>query len=99
MFPSISPGFILRTIASRVGEAANVLNLGNIAVVFKESRFFATETNLSGCHCNTYWGGGWLMDQKEAAFWGGLTGPSADRGSPLVDARTFEDEGLWKIQK
>jgi len=35
-----------------------------------------------------------LMDQKEAAFWGGLNGPSPDGGSPLVDAGTFEDEGL-----
>jgi len=39
------------------------------------------------------------MDQKEAAFWGGLNGPSADGGCPLVDAGTFEDEGLWKIRK
>jgi len=34
------------------------------------------------------------MHQKEAAFWRGLNGPSADRGWPLVDAGTFEDEGL-----
>jgi len=34
------------------------------------------------------------MDQKEAVFFGGLNGPSADRGWPLVDAGTFEDEGL-----
>jgi len=39
------------------------------------------------------------MDQKEAAFWGGLNGPSADGGWPLVDTCTFEDEGLWKIRK
>ena len=38
------------------------------------------------------------MDQKEAAFWGDLNGSSADGGWPLVDAGTFEDEGLWKIQ-
>jgi len=45
-FHSISPGLILRTIGSWVGEAANVLTLGNIAVVFKGRRFFETETNL-----------------------------------------------------
>jgi len=39
------------------------------------------------------------MDPKEAAFWGGLSAPSADGGRPLVDAGTFEDEGLWKIRK
>jgi len=37
------------------------------------------------------------MDQKKAVFWGGLNGPSADAGWPLVDARTFADERLWKI--
>jgi len=37
------------------------------------------------------------MDQKEAAFLGCLNGPLADGGWPLVDAGTFEDEGLWKI--
>ena len=45
-FHSISLGFILRTIGSWVGEAANVLIPGNIAVVFKGRRFFETETNL-----------------------------------------------------
>jgi len=45
-FHSISPGFILRTIASWVGEAANVLTPGNIAVVFKGRQFFESETNL-----------------------------------------------------
>ena len=40
MFHSISPGFILRTIGSWVGEAANVLTLGNIAVVFNRSDFW-----------------------------------------------------------
>jgi len=39
------------------------------------------------------------MDQKEAAVWGSLDGPSADGGWPLVDACTVEDEGLWKIRK
>jgi len=39
------------------------------------------------------------MDQKEAAFWGCLNSPSADGGWPLVDASTFEHEGLWKIRK
>jgi len=39
------------------------------------------------------------MDQKEDAFWGGLNGPSVDRGWLVVDAGTFEDEGLWKIRK
>jgi len=39
------------------------------------------------------------MDQKEAAFWGDLNGPSADGGWPLVDAGTFEGEGLCKIRK
>jgi len=39
------------------------------------------------------------MHQKEAAFRGGLNGPSADGGWPLVDAGTFGDEGLWKIRK
>jgi len=45
-FHNISPGFILRTIGSWVGEAANVLTPGNITVVFKGRRFFETETNL-----------------------------------------------------
>jgi len=45
-FHSISPGFILRTIGSWVGEAANVLTPGNIAVVLKGRGFFETETNL-----------------------------------------------------
>jgi len=45
-FDSISPGFILRTIGSWVGEAANVLTPGNIAIVFKGRQFFETETNL-----------------------------------------------------
>jgi len=45
-FHSISPGFILRTIGSWVGEAANVLAPGNLAVDFKGHQFFATETNL-----------------------------------------------------
>jgi len=39
------------------------------------------------------------MDQNEAVCLGGLKGPSADGGWPLVDAGTFEDEGLWKIRK
>ena len=39
------------------------------------------------------------MDQKEAVWLGGLNGPSADEGWPLVDAGTCEDEGLWKIRK
>jgi len=39
------------------------------------------------------------MDYKEVAFWGGLNGPSADGGWPLVDASTIEDQGLWKIRK
>ena len=39
------------------------------------------------------------MDQKEAASCGGLKGPSADGGWPLVDAGTFEEEGLWKTRK
>jgi len=38
-FHSISPGFIVRTIGSWVGEAANVLTPGNIAVAFKGRRF------------------------------------------------------------
>jgi len=37
------------------------------------------------------------MDQKVTVFVEGLNGPSADGGWPLVDAGTFEDEGLWKI--
>jgi len=39
-FHSISPGFILGTIGSCVGEAANVRTPGNIAIVFKGRRFF-----------------------------------------------------------
>jgi len=39
------------------------------------------------------------MDQKEADFCGGLNGPSADGGWPLVDTGTFEYKGLWKIRK
>jgi len=39
------------------------------------------------------------MDQKEAVFLWGLNGPLADGEWPLVDAGTFEDEGLWKIRK
>ena len=38
------------------------------------------------------------MDQIKAIFLFFLNGPSVDRGWPLVDAGTFEDEGLWKIQ-
>jgi len=45
-FNSISPGFILWTIGSWVGEAANILTPGNIAVVFKGRQFFESETNL-----------------------------------------------------
>jgi len=45
-FHTISPGFILQTIGSWVGQAANVLTPGTIAVVFKGRRFFETETNL-----------------------------------------------------
>jgi len=45
-FNSISPGFILRTIGSSVGEGANVPTPGNIGVDFKGRRFFQTETNL-----------------------------------------------------
>jgi len=45
-FDSISTGFILRIIVSWMGEAANVLIPGNIAVAFKGRRFFETETNL-----------------------------------------------------
>jgi len=45
-FHSISPGFILRTICSWVGEAANVLTPGNMAFLFKGRRFFESETNL-----------------------------------------------------
>jgi len=82
-----------------VGEAANVLIPGNIVVVFKGRRFFDSETTLCGCECNSDRGGGWLIDEKEAAFWGSLNGPSADGGWRLVDAGTFEDEGLWKIRK
>jgi len=37
------------------------------------------------------------MDQKKAVFLGVLNGPSADGGWPIVDAGTFEDEGLLKI--
>jgi len=45
-FHSISPGFILRTIGPWVGETANMLTPGNIAVVFKGNQFFESETNL-----------------------------------------------------
>jgi len=45
-FHSISPNFILRTIGWWVGEAANMLTPGNIAVVFNGRQFFKTETNL-----------------------------------------------------
>jgi len=45
-FYSISPGFILRTIGSSVGEAANVLTPGNIAIVFKGWQFFESETKV-----------------------------------------------------
>jgi len=45
-FHSIPPDFILRTIGSWVGEAANMLTPGNRAVVFKGRRFSETETNL-----------------------------------------------------
>jgi len=34
------------------------------------------------------------MDQIEAVFLGDLNSPSVDGGWPLVDAGTFEDEGL-----
>jgi len=74
-----------------------VLTAGNIAVVFKGRLFFESETTLSGCHYNSDRGGGWLIDQKEAVLLGGLNAPSADGGWPLVNAGTFEDEGLWKI--
>jgi len=57
-FHSILPGFILLTIGSWVGEAANVLTPVNIAGVFKGPRFFKSEANLLGCHGNTG-GGGW----------------------------------------
>jgi len=45
-FHSISLGFILRTIGLWMGEAANVLTPGDIAVAFKGRRFFETEINL-----------------------------------------------------
>jgi len=45
-FHSIALGFILWTIGSWVGEAANVLTPGNIAVVFQGRQFFKSETNL-----------------------------------------------------
>jgi len=45
-FHSISSGFILRTIAWWVGEAANVLTPSNIAVVVKGRQFLESETNL-----------------------------------------------------
>jgi len=45
-FYSISPGFILRTIGSSVGEAANVLTPGNIAIDFKGWQFFESETKV-----------------------------------------------------
>jgi len=32
------------------------------------------------------------MDQKEAVFLGGLNSPLVDRGWPLVDGCTFEEE-------
>ena len=38
-FDRISPGIILRTIGSWVGEAANMVPPGNIAVIFKGGRF------------------------------------------------------------
>jgi len=69
-FASISAGFVLRTIGSWVGEAANVLTLDKIAFVFKGRQFFESETNLGGCYCNSDRGGGWLMDQEEASFFG-----------------------------
>jgi len=37
------------------------------------------------------------MDQKEAVFLGSLNSPSEDGGLLLVDAGTFENEGLWNI--
>ena len=67
-FHSMSPGFILLTIGSWVGEAPNVLTPVNIAGVFKGPLFFKSEANLRGCHCNTGRGGGWLLDRKEAFF-------------------------------
>jgi len=45
-FHTISPGFILRTLGSWVGAAANVLTPGNIPVVFKGRQSFETETKL-----------------------------------------------------
>ena len=45
-FHSIWPGFILRKIGLWVGEAANVLTPGNIAVIFKGRQSFESETNL-----------------------------------------------------
>jgi len=67
-FHSISSGFRLLTLGSWVGEAANGLTPVNIAGVFKGPRFFKSEANLRGCHCNTGRGGGWLLDRKEAFF-------------------------------
>jgi len=52
-FHSISPGFILLTIGSWVGEAANVLTPVNITRVFKCPQFFKSQGNLQGCHGNT----------------------------------------------
>jgi len=45
-FHSILPGFILQTIGSWVGEAANMLTPDNIAIAFKRGQFFETETNV-----------------------------------------------------
>jgi len=45
-FHSISPGFLRWTIGSLVGEAANVLRSGHIAVGFKGRGFSQTVTNL-----------------------------------------------------
>ena len=64
-FHSISPGFILLSIGSWVGAAENVLTPVNIA---KGPRFFKSEANLRGCHCNMGRGRGWLLDRKEALF-------------------------------
>jgi len=67
-FHSISPGFILLTVGSWVGEAANVVTPVNIAGVFNRPQFFKREANLRDCHCNTDQRGGWLLDRKEAFF-------------------------------
>ena len=45
-FHSISPGFILLTIGSWMGQAANVLTPVNIAGVFKGPRLFKSEAKL-----------------------------------------------------